>query len=182
MDAIQLKHNQINNEIMRRNVPSQPLQPYFSIPSVNTRYVVQPKYDFSTPPCLLLKNDKNDKNDELGLYNYQHSTYNTNTYFYPGNRKAPFSGFSSNINTESELRNQHVKLCKTDNNKYIPHSKSNLYNFTMTTSKLEGPSSELNPHFLLFQDYDKLCSHKHEPQQSLDTGLCIFNNHSRLNK
>jgi hypothetical protein len=173
MDAIQLKHNQINNEIMKRNIPSQPLQPYFDIHGVNTRYVVQPKYDFSTPPCILPKGDNGDKNIQL-------STYDTSTYFYPGNRKAPFSGFSSNINTESELRNQHVKLSKTDNNKYVPHSKSNLYNFTMTTSKLQGPSSGLNPHFLLFQDYDKLCSNNHQSQST--DNVCMFNNHSRLNK
>ena len=143
---------------------------------------VQPKYDFSSPPCI------KDNGEGLGLYdtNKQHSTYDTNTYFYPGTRKAPFSGFSSNINTESELRNQHVKLSKTDNNKYVPHSKSNLYNFTMTTSNLQGPSSELNPHFLLFQDYDKLCAHKPDKQetnQSSDSSeTCMFNNHSRLNK
>jgi hypothetical protein len=179
MDAIQSKHNQINNEIMKRNVPSQPLQPYFSIPSVNTRYVIQPKYDFASPPCVL---PKKDSGDGLGLYNNQHSTYDTNTYFYPGNRLAPFSGFSSNVNTESQLRNQHIKLSKTDNNVYVPHSKSNLYNFNMTTSKLEGPSSSLNPHFLLFQDYGKVCANGGPSSQSSNIGSCMFNNHSRLNK
>jgi hypothetical protein len=123
MDAIQLKHNQINNEIMKRNVPNQPIQIYFGIPSVNTRYVIQPKYDFSTPPCMLPKKDNGER---LGISSLQHSTYNTNTYFYPGDRKAPFSGFSSNINIESELRNQHVRLSRTDNHAYVPTSKSNL--------------------------------------------------------
>ena len=177
MDAIQLKHNLMNNEIMKRNVPSQPLQPYFDIPSVNTRYVVQPKYDFSSPPCILSKKD-----DDLELYNNQHSTYDINTYFFPGNRKAPFSGFSNNINMESQLRNQHIKLSRTDNNLYVPHSKSNLYNFTMSTSKLQGPSSNINPHYLLFQDYDKLCVNETPSQQLMDSDKCIFNNNSRLNK
>lgn len=172
MDAIQLKHNQINNEIMKRNVPSQPLQPYFNIPSVNTRYVVQPKYDFSTPPCVL---PKKDNGEGLGLSSLQHSTYDTNTYFYPGNRKAPFSGFSSNINTESQLRNYHI------NHVFVPHSKSNLYNFSMPTSKLQGPSSELNPHFLLFQDYDKLCSGD-KLCSPVNPEKGIFNNQSRLDK
>lgn len=179
MDAIQLKHNQINNEIMKRNVPSQSLQPYFSIPSVNTRYIVQPKYDFSSPPCVL---PKKDSSNELGLSSLQHSTYDTNTYFYPGNRKAPFSGFSNNINTESQLRNQHIRLSKTDDNVYIPHSKSNLYNFTMNTSKLEGPSTIINPHYLLFQDYDKMCSNGFLLTQSSNLGNGVFNNNSRLNK
>jgi len=178
MDAIQSKHNLMNNEIMKRNVPSQPLQPYFDIPSVNTRYVVQPKYDFSSPPCVLPKKG----GDDLELYNNQHSTYDINTYFFPGNRKAPFSGFSNNINMESQLRNQHVKLSRTDNNLYVPHSKSNLYNFTMPTSKLQGPSSGINPHYLLFQDYDKLCVNVSQSQQPMDPDNCIFNNNSRLNK
>jgi hypothetical protein len=180
MDAIQLKHNQMNNEIMKRNVPSQPLQPYFDIPSVNTRYVVQPKYDFSSPSCISPKKG----GDELSLYNTntQHSTYDINTYFFPGNRKAPFSGFSNNINMESQLRNQHIKLSRTDNNLYVPHSKSNLYNFTMQTSKLQGPSSGINPHYLLFQDYDKLCIGESPSSQSANLDNCIFNNQSRLNK
>ena len=177
MDAIQLKHNLMNNEIMKRNVPSQPLQPYFDIPSVNTRYVVQPKYDFSSPPCILPNEEV-----ETELYNKQHSTYDINTYFFPGNRKAPFSGFSNNINTESQLRNQHIKLSKSDNNMFVPHSKSNLYNFTMSTSKLQGPSSEINPHYLLFQDYDKLCLGGNLSSQTSELDKCIFNNNSRLNK
>ena len=179
MDAIQLKHNQINNEIIKRNVPSQPLQPYFSIPSVNTRYVVQPKYDFSTPPCIL---PKKDNGEGLGLSSLQHSTYDTNTYFYPGNRKAPFSGFSSNINTESQLRNQHIKLSKNDNHVYVPTSKSNLYNFSIPVSKLQGPSSGINPHYLLFEDYDKLCTNGEFSYQPLNMGKSIFNNNSRLHK
>lgn len=179
MDAIQLKHNQSNNEIMKRNVPSQPLQPYFNIPSVNTRYVVQPKYDFSSPPCIL---PKKDNGDGLGLSSLQHSTYDTNTYFYPGNRKAPFSGFSSNVNTESQLRNQHVKLSKTDDKVFVPHSNSNLYNFIMPTSNLQGPSTQINPHYLLFQDYDKMCSNGFLLTQSSNLGKGVFNNNSRLNK
>ena len=179
MDAIQLKHDQMNNEIMKRNVPSQPLQPYFDIPSISTRYVVQPKYDFNSPPCILPK--KNNDND-FELYNNQHSTYDTTSYFFPGNRKAPFSGFSNNINMESQLRNQHIKLSKSDDHFYVPHSKSNLYNFTMTTNKLQGPSSEINPHYLLFQDYDKLCSNGYSSSQTPELDNCIFNSHSRLNK
>jgi hypothetical protein len=178
MDAIQLKHNQINNEIIKRNVPSQPLQTYFGIPSVNTRYVVQPKYDFSTPPCML---PKKDNGEGLGISSLQHSTYDTNTYYYPGDRKAPFSGFSSNINIESQLRNQHIKLSRSDNHVYVPTSKSNLYNFSIQTSKLQGPSSEVNPHYLLFQDYDKLCSGD-RLSSSVNPEKCIFNNQSRLHK
>ena len=109
-------------------------------------------------------------------------TLDTNTYFYPGDRKAPFSGFSSNINIESQLRNQHVRLSRTDNNVFVPHSKSNLYNFTMTTTKLQGPSSGINPHYLLFQDYDKLCANGEFSYQPLNMGKSIFNNNSRLHK
>ena len=176
MDAIQLKHNQINNEIIKRNIPSQPLQPYLSVPSVSTRFVVQPKYDFSTPPCDYTKQNVTHMN--------QHSTYDTQNYFYPGNRKAPFSGFSTNVNIESQLRNQHTKLTKDHSNIYVPHSKSTLYHFTMDTSKTyQGMTRDLNPHFLLFQDYNVLCSTDNSKHNiNSDSGKCIFNNNSRLSK
>lgn len=176
MDAIQLKHNQMNNELIKRNVPSQPLQPYLTVPSVSTRYVVQPKYDFSTPPCVLPQQPS----QEI----FQQSTYDTSTYFYPGNRKAPFSGFSTNINVESQLRNQHVKLSKDKTNVYIPHSKSSLYQFSMDTKKTQqGLARDLNPHFLLFQDYNQLCSSNKSNYSLVDeTSGRIFHNNSRISK
>jgi hypothetical protein len=64
---------------------------------------------------------------------------------------------------------------------YMPHSNSNLYNFTMSTNKFQGPSSSINPHFLLFQDYDKLCINETNSSQTNNSDNCIFNNHSRLN-
>lgn len=176
MDAIQLKHNQMNNEIIKRNIPSQPLQPYLTVPSVSTRFVVQPKYDFSTPPCNLPQK----QSTQL----VQQSTYDTSTYFYPGNRKAPFSGFSTNINVESQLRNQHVKITKDNSNVYIPHSKSSLYQFSMDTKKThQGLARDLNPHFLLFRDYSQLCSPDTSKYNLVDeTSGLIFHNNSRLSK
>ena len=176
MDATQLKHIQMNNELIKRNVPSQPLQPYLTVPSVSTRFVVQPKYDFSIPPCILPKQEK----PEL----IQQSTYDTSTYFYPGNRKAPFSGFSTNINVESQLRNQHIKASKDKMNIYVPHSKSSLYHFGMDTKKVQqGLSRDLNPHFLLFQDYNQLCSKDNSNHIINPTNNgCIFYNNSRLAK
>lgn len=178
MDAIQLKHNQMNNEIIKRNIPSQPIQPYLSVPSTSTRFVVQPKYDFNKPSCNL---DKDNVTEFI-----QQSTYDTSTYFYPGTRKAPFSGFSTNINIESQLRNQHIKNSKDKMNVYVPHSKSSLYHFNIDTKKTQqGLSRDLNPHFLLFQDYNQLCSSDSDNSNYNlnDTpNKCIFHNNSRLSK
>ena len=168
MDAIQQKHNQMNNEIMKRNIPSQPLQPYFNIPSISTKYVVQPTYDFTNPPCVPTTKIQT------------HSTYDTQSYFYPGNRKAPFSGFSTNINVESELRNQHIKLSKNDNNVFVPTSNSSLYHLSFETSNQQ--TKNINPNYLLFQDYNKLCQAQSTPTCSLNKGDCIFFNNTRLNK
>jgi len=79
----------------------------------------------------------------------QMPTYNVENVFNPGNTQSPWSGFASNINTESELRNQLFSLNKDSKNVYVPGSKSDLYKYTFVTNK---SGNQFNPHTELFKE------------------------------
>ena len=120
-----------NRQIYDRNIPSQFLQPYLDVRPVLTKYsyfpIVDPRKEISIP----LK---------------QMPTYNVHTVFNPGNSQSPWSGFASNINTESELRNQIYALQKCSQREYVPNSKSDLFTYKFHSKK--EPSS----HDLLFEN------------------------------
>lgn len=123
-------HDQTNKRIYDRNIPSQMLQPYLDVRPVMTKYsyfpIVDPRKQIDVPMEQL-------------------PTYNVNKVFNPGNTTSPWSGFSSNINLESELRNQVYALQKCSQSVYVPNSTSDLYNYKFKTV------SNPNPHELLFQ-------------------------------
>jgi hypothetical protein len=122
---------QTNTRIYDRNIPSQMLQPYLDVRPVMTKYsyfpIVDPRKELKVP-----------------LVNTP--TYNVHNVFNPGNACAPWSGFASSINVESELRNQIYALQKCSQSVYVPNSNSDLYNYKFKT--VTTP----NPHELLFQN------------------------------
>lgn len=105
----------MNTRTYVRNIPSQPLQPYLDARPVLTKYsvmpIVDPRREIKTPLI-------------------QQATYDPHQIFNPGavTAKAPWSGFASNINHESELRGQIFALQECSQAKYVPSSKSSLYN------------------------------------------------------
>jgi hypothetical protein len=103
----------INNRIYDRNLPSHVLQPYLSVRPVMTKYSIMPIVDPRAIPKVKLE---------------QQPTYNIHNTFNPGNTHSPWSGFASNINTESKLRNQIYALQSCSQAVYVPSSKSDLYN------------------------------------------------------
>ena len=124
-------HEETNTRIYDRNIPSQMLQPYIDVRPVMTKYsyfpIVDPRKTINVPLI-------------------QMPTYNVDKVFNPGNATAPWSGFASNINTESELRNQIYALQKCSQSVYVPKSNSDLYNYGFKTI------TQPNPHDLLFQN------------------------------
>lgn len=120
-----------NRKIYDRNIPSQFLQPYLDVRPVLTKYsyfpIVDPRKEISVPL-------------------EQMPTYNVHKVFNPGNSQSPWSGFASNINTESELRNQIYALQKCNQREYVPGSKSDLYTYKFHSKK------ETIPHDLLFEN------------------------------
>jgi len=106
------------------------LQPYLDVRPVMTKYsyftIVDPRKQLSVPL-------------------EQMPTYNVNKVFNPGNTTSPWSGFASNINKESELRNQIYALQKCSQSVYVPSSNSDLYDYKFKTT------TQHNPHDLLFK-------------------------------
>jgi hypothetical protein len=107
----QQQNDETNGRIYSRNVPQQMLQPYFDIkPASVSKCSVFPVFDTRS------------------AQEHAFPTYNINTMFNPGNRKAPWSGFTSRVEDESILRNQIYPLQKSNaETTYVPSSTSDLY-------------------------------------------------------
>ena len=149
-------HQETNSRIYDRNIPSKVLQPYIDVRPVMTKYsyfpIVDPRKEVKVPLI-------------------QAPTYNIESVFNPGTREAPWSGFASNINKESELRNQIYALQKCSQAVYAPSSSSDLYNYTFKTI------TQPNPHQLLFQ-HDSFGSFNPNPDKN-KVGSGMFNNSTR---
>lgn len=149
-------HKQTNNRIYDRNIPSQMLQPYLDVRPVMTKYSYFPIVDPRKPINVPLT---------------QMPTYNVHQVFNPGNTQSPWSGFASNINTESELRSQIYALQRCSQASYVPKSNSDLYTYKFQTT------SKSNPHDLLFRT-DSFDSFNPNPSPGL-CGSSIFYNNTR---
>ena len=105
-------HKETNQRIYDRNIPSQVLQPYFSLRPTSSKYTYFPIVEQYKEPNVRLQ---------------QFSKYNPHSIFNPGNASAPWSGYNANI--ESELRNQVFALQKCSQSVYVPQSTSDLYKY-----------------------------------------------------
>jgi hypothetical protein len=124
-----LRQKTIYQRSYERNIPSQPLQPYLEARPVLTKYAVMPIVD-------------NRSNISTPLNQY--ATYTPETIYNPGNDFGPWSGYASNVNHESELRNQIFALQSCSQATYVPSSKSSLYDVQWkNNSKPQQPFPEL---------------------------------------
>lgn len=150
-------HKQTNERIYDRNIPTQPLQPYLNARPVMTKYsyfpVVDPRKSIQVPL-------------------QQMPVYRVGDVFNPGNAPGPWSGFATNINTESELRNQVFALQKCSQAVYVPKSSSDLYSYGFQTI------TQPNPHTLLFHT-DSFDAFNPNPAPG-QCGYGIFNNNTRV--
>jgi hypothetical protein len=119
-----------NFRIYERNIPAAPLQPYLDVRPASTKYSYLPIVD----PRKL---------NSVSLV--QQPDFNVHKTFNPGNTQSPWSGFASNINRESELRNQVFALQKCSQSTYVPQSNSDLYTYSFQ------PTQTAQTHQLLFQ-------------------------------
>lgn len=140
-----------------RNVPSQMLQPYLDVRPVMTKYsyfpIVDPRRKINTPL-------------------QQMPVFSPHTTFNPGNATAPWSGFASNINKESELRNQIYALQKCSQSVYVPSSNSDLYKYNFQ------PKQMSQTHGLLFEK-TTFDSFNPNPKQDV-MGSQMFMNSTRV--
>jgi hypothetical protein len=153
-----LTQEKMNQEIYMRNIPSQPLQPYLNVRPVMTKYSYLPIVD---------------PRREINQHLIDRPTYNTKTVFNPGTRQAPWSGFASNINLESELRNQIYAAQKCSQSVYVPNSNSDLYEVKFNTTQ-----SNLGDKELLFKEEN---FHQFNPNPDPKVlGVNLFNNNTRV--
>lgn len=149
------KDTELSDRIYERNVPSQTLAPQFSMRAVPTKYSHFPIVD-PRPPA-----------ERVPIKNQP--VYNVETVFNPGTAQAPWSGFSSNIDGESRLRNQFFALQHNDQRDYVPSTKSDMFESVIPVKQNE------QSHPLLFkkEEFNKFNANPHE------TGQSQFNNHTR---
>lgn len=157
--CIEKIHQQTNQRIYERNIPSQPLQPNLTVRPVLTKYSYFPIVD---------------PRKEIQVRMEQLPFYNSETIFNPGNTQSPWAGFATNINKESELRNQIYALQKGSQPVFVPSSKSDLYQYSFQP-KMNNNS---NQHSLLFAE-EKFDDFNPNPESSI-IGIGIFNNATRV--
>ena len=150
-------HQETNTRIYDRNIPSQMLQPYLDVRPVMTKYsyfpIVDPRKNVNVP------------------LNVQ-PTFNSHAVFNPGNTQSPWSGFASNVNLESELRNQIYALQKCSQSVYVPSSKSDLYQFSF-----QPQNNVQQQHSLLFEQ-NTFSNFNPNPDSNI-VGSGVFNNSTR---
>lgn len=112
----------LNTRISNRNIPSSALPPQFSIRPVATKYSTMPIVDQRKASSVPANNC---------------SSFNVGTTFNPGTAQAPWTGFASNIHTESVLRNQFFALQRGDQGVYVPSSNSDLYKVEVTSKPMK---------------------------------------------
>ena len=151
------RQNTVYLRSYERNIPSNTLQPYLDFRPVMTKYSILPIVDLRTPILTPL---------------VQQSTYIPEKNFNPGNDSGPWSGYASNVNHESELRNQFFAIQKCSQSEYIPSSKSNLYKINWTNKKIIQ-----QPFPNLFQN--EIFSSKNCNPNSEKIGFSLFNNATR---
>jgi hypothetical protein len=117
--------DEINEIIGKRNIPSAPLEPYFSIQPVSTKFQLFPS---------------SDRRERLAI---PHPTHSVNDVFNPGTKFAPWSGYVNNVNTEMRLQNRYFALQRADQALFVPSSKSELYRYDVRSDEVEQPHEGL---------------------------------------
>uniref|UniRef100_A0A6C0IT79 Uncharacterized protein n=1 Tax=viral metagenome TaxID=1070528 RepID=A0A6C0IT79_9ZZZZ len=153
------KFETMNNRAYSRNIPSQPLQPYLEARPVLTKYSIMPVVDPRATIHTPLQ---------------QQATYDPDRIFNHGNDTAPWSGYASNVNKESELRNQIYALQSCPQAFYVPSSTSNLYNVSWNNSINNGQQ----PFPGLFTE-EPVQTYRKNNEHTNDIGYALFNNTTR---
>jgi hypothetical protein len=144
-----------NMRTFERIVPSQPLQSYLDARPASTKYSLLPIVD---------------PRKEVNVPLIQRATYTPETVYNPSDG-APWSGYASNVNNESLLRNQVYALQKCSQSVYIPSSQSTLYVHKTTNSH---PVEQTHKYLFKDETFSKKTF-----QYKEQIGYSIFNNATR---
>ena len=92
----------------------------------------------------------------------------------PGTRNAPWQGYANNVDNETVLRGTIFPLQAADQSKYMPSSKSDLYNFQNMENS--NPVSIETPLLFSQTQFNSFNPNEHER----DVGFKFFDNHTRV--
>ena len=148
--------DEINNRYQSRQFSDQGLEPNYDPRPVPTKYSLFPIVD--RRPI---------HSNQSPIQSYPVHSVQSN--FNPSNTRGPSSGFFTNVDTESFLKNQGIALQHgADQGVYVPSSKSDLYN--SNTTVVSSPSVQPYPN-LFYQP-----SFSSRPHPNLENNMAIGNN------
>ena len=158
------RDQELNNRIFERNIPSHTIDPVFSVKPTATRYT----------KMHILDNNENNLNTPITATNQ----FQTNTTFFPGDRKPNWNGYVTNVDKESTLRNQFFALQKCDQSFYVPDSTSDLYVNSNIPSGKEHKNGIKEDDPLIFetQTFDNF------NPNIFSAGSLLFNNSTRVQR
>lgn len=145
---------ELSERMAERNIPSTPLAPQFGMRPVSTKYSTMPIFDqqpTTTVPTI------------------PRPAFNVTQTFNPGTAQAPWSGFATNINDESRLRNQFFAMQRCEQAAYIPGTTSDMYHVTV------GGRNEVQPFPDLFEEQQ----FSHMNPNTCNVGYNLFGNCTR---
>jgi hypothetical protein len=145
---------ELSQRMYERNVPSAPLQPAFSVRPVSSKYEMMPVYDRRAPATVPI---------------HKEPTYNIGQTFNPGSAVAPWSGFATNVNVESSLRNQFFALQNCEQSTYVPSTESDMYKVHVKGQKASQP----------FPNLFKQQAFESKKYENDNVGTNVFSNHTR---
>jgi len=123
------RNEELNQRISSRNIPSGYLEAKFSPRPVSTKYSLLPvvdQYKKANVPIVTT------------------APYNVGKIFNPGNAQAPWSGFATNVDVETILRNEAFALQYCDQATYVPSSNSDLYKIEVNQGRpIQQPFPDL---------------------------------------
>ena len=150
----QERTDELSRRMAARNIPSTPLQPQYAVRPVSTKYDMMGIVDRRKKPTVPLKS---------------YPVYNIESMFNPGSAAAPWSGFASEIDDESRLRNEFFALQKCEQSEYVPSTKSDLYQVQVDAT------NEVQTHPDLFRQQDFAPFNPN----TCNTGKMFFDNFTR---
>jgi hypothetical protein len=145
---------ELNERLYKRNIPSATLQPSYSLRPASTKYDHMSIFDRRPSSSVPIQ---------------RQPTYSVNNTFNPGNAVAPWSGYASNINNESIIRNQFFALQKCEQSNWVPSSNSDLYNVVVVGRN----EPHTHPYLFKEENYEQFNPNTQQ------LGYNLWNNHTR---
>ena len=157
-------NNEMNKNIYQRNIPDRELQPLFSPIPVSTKY-----NKFSITNNNTTNTIFNNNNTKIKSYD----NFDIENNFNPGSY-APINYYFQSIDIETNLRNQHLKKDKYNENCWVPDSNNNLYKNYNPNNDLV-PQCCIDPYMSNSQSFAPF-----NPNYNNQIGNNLFNNNTRV--